>query len=236
VTRRRLVVNADDFGLSPGVNRGIAEAHDHGILTSTSLMVRPAAAQDAVEIARARPRLGVGIHVHLGEWMFEGGSWRERDAVVDVGDPDAIEREVEEQLARFIELMDGPPTHVDTHQHVHRRGPARSVLVALARRLGVPLRENTPGISYCGAFYGQTSEGGPLPTSISVESLLCLLRAIPPGLTELGCHPGYVDERLEVYAVERELELAALCDPAVRHAIAEEDIELCSFRDVVADT
>ena len=78
-----LVVNADDFGLAPGVNRGIIRAYEHGIVTSTSLMVRGAAAVDAGRYARLRPELAVGLHVDLGEWSYVDGDWAPEYEVVD---------------------------------------------------------------------------------------------------------------------------------------------------------
>jgi predicted glycoside hydrolase/deacetylase ChbG (UPF0249 family) len=63
--RRILIVNADDFGLSGGVNRGVARAHDEGIVTSTSAMVRRDAIDEAAQLARERPKLSVGLHVDL---------------------------------------------------------------------------------------------------------------------------------------------------------------------------
>src|SRR5215831_3654590 len=72
---RQLIVNADDFGQSPGVNRGIIQAHERGIVTSASLMVRWRAAAEAAAYARAHPRLGLGLHVDLGEWEYRDGDW-----------------------------------------------------------------------------------------------------------------------------------------------------------------
>ena len=72
---RRVVVNADDFGLTEGVNRGILDAHLDGIVTSTTTMVRQPAAADAAARAREAPRLGIGLHVDLGEWAFADGEW-----------------------------------------------------------------------------------------------------------------------------------------------------------------
>ena len=63
---RWLIVNADDLGLSSGVNQGILQAHEQGIVTSASLMVRHQAAPEAVAAAREHPRLGLGLHVDLG--------------------------------------------------------------------------------------------------------------------------------------------------------------------------
>src|SRR5512135_2580948 len=91
---RLLIVNADDFGLSPGVNRGILEAHRHGIVTSASLMVRWPAARAAVDAARAHPALGIGLHVDLGEWIYRDGQWVEAYRVVDSSDPAAVESEI----------------------------------------------------------------------------------------------------------------------------------------------
>ena len=62
---RRLIVNADDFGLTSGVNRGIVEAHERGIVTSATLMARSAKFQEAVDLASRTPRLNVGCHVLL---------------------------------------------------------------------------------------------------------------------------------------------------------------------------
>src|SRR5205085_7992074 len=101
---RFLVVNADDLGYAPGVNRGIFEAHERGIVTSTSLMVRRPAAEAAAAALHARLRLGVGLHVDLGEWLFEDGDWRARDVRVDDADREAVAGEVAAQLARFREL------------------------------------------------------------------------------------------------------------------------------------
>ncbi|MGH9522002.1 MAG: ChbG/HpnK family deacetylase, partial [Terriglobales bacterium] len=62
---KRLIVNADDLGLTPAVNRGIVEAHRHGIVTSATLMANGAAYDDAVSLASAEPRLAIGCHVDL---------------------------------------------------------------------------------------------------------------------------------------------------------------------------
>ncbi|HKP17022.1 MAG TPA: ChbG/HpnK family deacetylase [Gaiellaceae bacterium] len=228
--QRILVVNADDFGRSAGVNRGVIEAHERGIVTSASLMVRYPPAAGAAEYARGRPQLGVGLHVDLGEWAYEDGEWH---AVYELDDTGA---EVQRQLERFRDLLDADPTHLDSHQHAHRDEPGRSVLRALAGELGVPLRHVTPGVSYCGGFYGQTDEGEALPENISVEALSELLRGLSPGATELCCHPASTIDFETAYGEPRLLELEALCAPSLRALIDAEGIELRSFRDVVLST
>ena len=160
---RYLVVNADDLGRTAGVNQGIFHAHERGIVTSASLMVRWPAAEHAVESIRAYPRLGIGLHVDLAEWSFRGGEWRCEYEVVSVDDTASVVQETARQLERFRGLVGREPTHLDSHQHVHRREPAGGVLLDVARRLGVPLRDCTPSVRYRGDFYGQTSRGEPYP-------------------------------------------------------------------------
>ena len=72
---RTLVVNADDFGRSAAINRGVMRAHERGIVTSATLMVRWPAAAPAAELARAS-ELSVGLHLDLGEWEYRDGEWR----------------------------------------------------------------------------------------------------------------------------------------------------------------
>lgn len=224
-----LIVNADDFGMSPGVNAGIIEAHEHGIVTSTSLMVRWPAAAQAAEYAQTHTRLSVGLHVDLGEWTFAEEEWRPAYQVVPVDDAMAVAEEIARQLAAFRKLMRREPTHLDSHQHVHHSEPIASILQEEARKLGLVLRATDPQVRYCGDFYGQASKGYPYPEGISVEGLLKVLRKLPRGCTELGCHPAKPADVEGMYRRERETECATLCDPRVRAALQSEGITLCSF-------
>jgi chitin disaccharide deacetylase len=219
---RILIVNADDFGRSRGINHGIARAHEDGIVTSASLMVRYPAAGDAAAYAEDHPELGVGLHVDLGEWVYRDGRW---PAVYEL-EPTA--GEIECQLAEFRRLLRRDPSHVDSHQHVHSDGAARTVCSELAARLGVPLRHFS-AVRHLGDFYGQRLDGTPLPENISVQKLVALIRGLPEGTTELGCHPGEVEELDSPYRHERQIEVETLCDSRVRAAIEEEGVELRSF-------
>jgi chitin disaccharide deacetylase len=117
---------------------------------------------------------------------------------------------------------------LDSHQHVHRNEPARSICLAWAERLGIPLRECQPGIRYCGDFYGQGAECEPLPDSLTVPALERILAALPAGTTELGCHPGYDDGLATAYRQERAQEVEVLCDPRLRDILKQLSIGLCS--------
>ncbi len=224
---RKLIVNADDLGLSAGVNAGIAEAHERGIVTSASLMVRQTAAAEAAAYAAKHPALAVGLHIDLGQWDYESGEWMVAYERCAQDDEAAVEAECRGQLDAFRRLLGRDPTHLDSHQHVHMTAPVSAVAEQIAAELGVPLRGR--GIRYEGGFYGQTGKGEPAPEAITVESLIGLLISLPVGWTELGCHPGIGMRGESSYGTEREVEVRSLCDPRARRVIESEDIDLRSF-------
>jgi predicted glycoside hydrolase/deacetylase ChbG (UPF0249 family) len=228
---RYLIVNADDFGLTSGINRGVIEAHEHGIVTSASLMVRYPTAHDAAAYARAHRRLSVGLHFEAAEWRYRDGEWYAAYEVVRTDDARQIRAELDRQLAAFTQLLGRDPTHLDSHQHVHQSEPARSIMVESAERLNVPLRSCTSAIAYNGSFYGQTGEGEPFPDGISLTQLREMITTLPPGWTEFGCHVGYAEDLDSVYAAEREEELRVLCAKALRGVLDANCVHLCSFHD-----
>jgi chitin disaccharide deacetylase len=230
--RRRLIVNADDFGQSAGINEGIVWCHGAGIVTSASLMVRWPWSWAAAIYARQRPDLSVGLHVDLGEWVCRDGAWLPVYAVASRSDAPAIKAEILGQLETFERLVERPPTHLDSHQHVHAAEPARSIVAEIGARLGVPCRRGSDRVAHCGEFYGQTHDGRPLNDAISVEHLIEILKTMPAGTTELSCHPGLRHDAPGMYVAEREQEIRALCDPRVRAAIQDQGIELVSFGDI----
>jgi chitin disaccharide deacetylase len=207
---KRLIVNADDLGFAEGVNRGIAEAHERGIVTSASLMVDRPGAEDGADLARRTPSLSVGLHAVLA-----------RRGELTVG-PDDCEAELERQLARFEELVGRPPTHVDSHHHVHRDERIRDAFAAFADVHDLPMRERT--VRHCAEYYGEAA--------IGVDSLLAILGRLENGDTELGCHPGYVAGLDSRYTAEREEELRTLTHPRVRGRVDELGIELIGWSEV----
>jgi chitin disaccharide deacetylase len=226
--RRSLIVNADDLGRSAGINLGIIEAHERGIVTSASLMVRWPAAPEAASYARGRRGLAVGLHLDFGEWARRGDAWVARYEVVPTSDAALVRAEVTRQVDRFRELMGRGPTHIDSHQHVHRSEPVRAVVLAAAAELGVHVR-HFGAARYCGAFYGQDEKGLPLPGALGPEAVVRILRELHPGLTELCCHPGYAEDLDSDYRAERTIELRTLCSAPVREALDELGIRLVSF-------
>ncbi|HEU4706020.1 MAG TPA: ChbG/HpnK family deacetylase [Solirubrobacterales bacterium] len=205
-----LIVNADDLGLSEAVNEGVFAAHEEGIVTSASLMVRQAATAEAVLALSDHPALAVGLHLDLEGKVYESGDELE---VLPAAE------EFRRQLAVFRALTGRNPTHLDSHHHAHESEPVTAAAEELAAELRVPLRNRT--IRHEGSFYGRDA--------ISPEHLIELIRALPPGWTEIGCHPAAGPVPTSSYDAERQIELATLRDPQVRNLLNVTDVRLCSF-------
>jgi predicted glycoside hydrolase/deacetylase ChbG (UPF0249 family) len=224
MTRPTVIVNADDFGASPGVNEGIIHAHTHGVVTSTSLMVTGPDAAEAAELARAHTDLAVGLHFDL-------------DTLLRDPDHDArsIGTELDRQLRTFHQLIGRPPTHVDSHHHVHERPDVAPLVGVLIEPLGVPLRGDGR-VAYIGGFYAQWEWQVTELAHVSSEALMHILREeVGPGWTEIGCHPGRVTPGFRsAYRAEREVELATLTRPGLREDIAALGLRLASFADLAA--
>lgn len=154
-TLKTLIVNADDLGWTEGVNRGIAEAHRRGILTSASLLANGTAFGSAVELARGEPALGIGVHLNLSDgppvlppWevpsivpragqMGGGPGWLYARLLGGRLEPGEVEREWDAQI-RKVRAAGISPTHLDGHKHVHMLPGLFEIALRLARRHGVP--------------------------------------------------------------------------------------------------
>jgi chitin disaccharide deacetylase len=218
-----LIFNADDFGASRGVNRGILDCHVRGVVTSASLMVTGAATPEAVAISRDHPALAVGLH-----WDVFG----EDERNFDLGDHRAVREEFWRQLAEFERLVGRMPTHVDSHRHVHREPELMPVFRELVEPLGVPLRGDGQ-VRFVGGFYAQWEWLVTNLEYVGVPFLRRMLREeVDDGWTEFSCHPGYPSSDYHpVYSSEREAEVHTLTDPAIRETIHAEGIELVSYAD-----
>jgi hopanoid biosynthesis associated protein HpnK len=164
---RRLVVNADDFGFTAGINRAIVEAHTRGIVTSSTLMAKGRAFEDAVRLAATVPRLSVGCHVVLIDGtpvldadllpsitFADSGGARFRDGLKSfairalAGRLNA--REIEAEASAQIHQLQSAGisvSHVDTHKHTHLFPEVLRPLLRAARGCGVRAVRNPFGPS-----------------------------------------------------------------------------------------
>ena len=242
---RRLIVNADDFGLTPGVSEGILSAHQHGIVTSTTVLVT--VDPDRRLLGRAADAgLGLGLHVNLtlgrpltrGRSLVDGDGRFVRDPRRAAARVDAREAraEIEAQVERFRRLAGRAPTHLDTHHHVGLYSPVREVVLEVARAMRLPVRSQDAG-----ARTRARAAGLPTPDHFFGASgpdaywtparTLAHLRALPAGMSEFMTHPGRFDDALGYsrYGRQREVELAGLGSPAARAAASALGIRLCHF-------
>jgi predicted glycoside hydrolase/deacetylase ChbG (UPF0249 family) len=152
---RRLIVNADDFGRSPGVSRGILEAHRKGIVTSTTVMINQPGLEAQLYEALACPTLGIGLHLVFTDWqpilppetilslVDEDGRfldqhtlWAQAGAI----STDHLHAELCAQIEQFVILAGHLPDHVDCHHFVHLYPPFFQVYAGLADQFHLPLR------------------------------------------------------------------------------------------------
>jgi len=185
ISRKRLVVNADDFGFTPDVNQGIIEAHRRGILTAATLMANGAAFDDAARLAREFPSLDVGCHL-----VLVGGTSVARSAPLPptaahlirdialrrVPIYDELRAQVERILAAGIQ-----PTHLDTHKHTHLAPPVLEVVARLGEEFRIPWVRRP--------FDFPLSAGGVAPPlkRLASKTLAVLRRRFHRVLAQHGC-------------------------------------------------
>jgi predicted glycoside hydrolase/deacetylase ChbG (UPF0249 family) len=207
---KRLIVNADDLGRSPAVNRGVIEAHRRGIVTSASLCVNFAAASEVPPLVQDLPGLGVGMHLTFTGAPpvlpperiptfadFQGRLPDSLDGLQSVR-PDELMAEARAQLRRFRELLGRDPTHLDTRQHAHRRSVVLEAVLTLAWETGLPVRNDSRDVyerlrregirctdHVAAEFHGEGA---------TLDALVTLLGGLPLGTTELVVRPSLGEE------------------------------------------
>lgn len=157
---RRLIVNADDYGRTPGVTRGILRAHQRGIVTSTTVMMNMPYASESLRLAEEHPRLGVGVHlvftsyypvllpedvpslVHGSGTFYHPEELTERLIEVDL---DQLRAELRAQVELFLS-SGRRPTHLDCHHSAYLYPPFFAVHVGLAKEFGLPMRVPLPSL------------------------------------------------------------------------------------------
>lgn len=228
-----LIVNADDFNLTPAVSRGIVTSHREGIVTSTTAMVNLPGLEENLALLVHVPSLGVGLHVNLTlgppvsppnevpSLIDEKGQFiRDPKGLAARARLEEVARELAAQRERFDRVFPRAPTHVDSHHHVHHLEPLDQLFLDSCRRWGLPLRSANSSLREKARsleiptpdhFLGDVSEA----PYWSEENLSATLESLPEGVTELMCHPGYWEDSIitSSYSTQREGELKALCSP-----------------------
>lgn len=220
----KLIVNADDFGLSYGVNHGIIDSYLYGIVNSTTMMMNMDGTEHAIQLAKKYPELRVGIHLVLtcGKPLEDNVP----SLVDDLGyfkvystlNPNDIsleelEREWTAQIERFIH-SGLKPSHIDSHHHVHTLEELVPVVKSISNKFGLPVRKNgnvaIDGVDSFSdiALFDFYNDG------VTPDYFAKLNDRVNAGLTvEVMCHPAYLDNTLltgSSYSYQRLTELEIL--------------------------
>lgn len=245
---RQLIINADDLGLTPGCNAGILRALTEGIVSDTSLMINTEFTKDAVSGLKARGICRVGLHLNLTYGtpllpaaevpsLVDGeGRFKRKIAVAAPGMRQTeVERELSAQVEKFLATGLGL-THLDSHHHAHSYPEVREVVIALARKLEVPLRQTSEELRkrivaanvattdfFSVNFYGQ---------GVNLANLQAIIAKHRQGTLEIMCHPAIPEEliyRISSYNSWRERELALLTSREMVDFLKENGVRLIGF-------
>jgi predicted glycoside hydrolase/deacetylase ChbG (UPF0249 family) len=249
---RLLVVNADDFGLTDGVTAGILDAMRTGIVSSTSVMTCVPGALDRLRRHAPALRGRAGVHLQLTQGVArlpagqipslvdEAGAFPDRRGAR----PLACAREIEREWRAQVEcVLDAgiQPTHIDSHQHVHKDPSAFQAYCRIARKFSLPARSCSPAMSRrlrgAGVDCPHAFECSWSASGAAASGLLEAARRLFAGLdgdavVEAMCHPGRDDDdlrRLSRLAASRERELAALTEAGLRETLCRLGMELTTM-------
>ncbi|MCE4049792.1 chitin disaccharide deacetylase [Bacillus sp. Au-Bac7] len=222
----KLLVNADDFGFSRGVNYGILDTHLNGIVNSATMMMNAAGTEHALEIAKATPSLKVGVHLVLtlgkpltsaSSLIGDDGFFKKQKEVYEHPEEishEDLEREWTAQIERFL-AADLKPSHFDSHHHVHGIKEFYPVIKRLSEKYDVPVRIAGPHFTdiktvtdiLIADFYGE---------GVTEDYFEKLQDRVADGKTvEVMTHPAYLDSRLKngsSYYEERQEETRILSE------------------------
>ena len=245
----KLIVNADDFGLSKGVNLGIIEACKNGIVTSTTLMMNMPEIEHALSLSKENSKLGVGIHLvattgtpickDVPSLIQENGQFHSLWEIAKYATVEDITKEFTCQIEKFLSLGI-VPTHIDSHHHIHMEKQLLEVVLELAKQYNLPVRlgdkskllkdsyKDTRTTNYFSdAFYGQ---------ELTSEKLLDILSfAKQYDTVEIMTHPAYLDQSLlnkSRYALPRCKELEILTDLKILSYVEQNEIELINYKHI----
>lgn len=255
----KLIINADDFGISRGQNYAIADCFTNGIVTSTTLMATGQAFDHAVQIAKQLPDLDVGIHLtlDLGQpvsplaeipSLLKGASFKKYDLtqkklLLSIEEAAAEwRRQIEKVLATGIQV-----SHMDSHHHIHMKEPLLPLFTDLAREYQLAIRFHPrqwsteeleaaapllAGLPRADKFINRFYQ-----EEIYPEFFDTLQKET--GVCEIMCHPAYLDKWLldnSSYNTCRAIEAVTLQDPRSKEKLLANGIQLANFRELFALT
>lgn len=245
---KKLIINADDFGLTEGCNKGIIKAINDGIVTSTTVMINMPYAIEGIELLKKMAFKSVGVHLTLTGGIptlpiesvpslidYENKFFKKKALLFPHMNLTEVEMELRNQIELFIKTG-MKPSHLDSHHHIHMHDGVREVVENLAIEFNLPLRiadyrtketlnriniPTTDGFSM--DFY---DEGA------SFETIKEILLNFNGDTIEIMVHPAILDDRLKDisrYYIQRESELRILTDENWANWLKESNYKLIGY-------
>ena len=228
---KRIILNGDDFGFSSGVNKGILDSIEKGVLTSTSVMINRPASSEARALTSLKD-ISVGLHLDLTE---EGIQRWTKILYILTWPEQKIREEFEKQIDKFQSIVGRLPDHIDSHHHIHWITGFKKVVLDFSEKHNIPVR--CVDATFEMGFYGRSHSKWNDPRGVTPERLINVIENLPAGVHEIMCHPGYVDQGLRntgtTYLSQREDEVKALTAENVKQYVAnDKSVELISWNDL----
>jgi predicted glycoside hydrolase/deacetylase ChbG (UPF0249 family) len=247
---RFLIINADDLGISPAVNRGIFTAYEKGVVTDSSLLIKGPFVHQAMEMIKKNPSFLVGIHIDLDPllgWESPGIEQLPRQKLLEMmNDPHFIARVKKESDTQVTAFLDAGliPSHIDTHHHVHGFPQIFEPLVEVMDKYDIKaIRFSKKGYSLLGreeiaitAAHAQGMEDalrkkGILHPHHLIDPLFPFaLKEIPTGVSELMVHPSMEGDKWR----QRDFEM--LMDPLFMSTVKDQGIQLIGFAELASSS
>jgi len=240
---KKLIINGDDLGMTPGVTWGIFMAHEQGILTSTTAMMNMPYVEKSLNKAADYPKLGLGVHLNVTAgapltggktFITDDGTFKKpgmyEGGVVNA-DPEEIRAEWTAQIERFIAITGHKPDHLDSHHHIHNIPAYHDIIRDLCARYDVPLRQSDKLLEdkpYVRLELRYKAE----ELSYKTMERLC---DHADELGEIMFHPAFIDKALcdcSSYNTPRMLEQAFLISDEAKRFIEDYGITLTTYADI----
>lgn len=230
---KKLIINADDFGLNTKINSGIINAYKNGVVTSASIMTSGSAFDEAIKLAKENPELGIGIHIDLDKFFeidHEKGITKKWIKCNSDGSPpiEMVKTEIKTQIETLISAGI-QPDHLTSHHHTHLRPELLSVSVEIMKQY------NIKAIRFFRKFYSTQAEYESQKSILEQNNISFAAHFIegwywgnidePYEIAELVTHPGYGE-------LWREYELSACCNPKLKDYLKEKQIQLITFKNL----
>lgn len=242
--KMKIIFNADDFGCSRGINFGIIDSFQKGLLTSTTLMVTMPGVKHTVELMKENPNLGVGLHLNfsLGNPITSGESLTDsnnklmkpfqlpKNYVYKKVD---IANEIQAQFDHFLNLTSKFPTHIDTHLFTSDKIEViKNEVIKFGQENNIPVRNQEINEYPKVKFISHHNYNLPADLSYIPKHIDDILGT---EIAEIMVHPGYIDQYLldnSSYAIEKAKEVEFLTSSKIKKIFKKQNVDFISYKDL----